>query len=300
MIKAVDLFAGAGGFSLGAVRAGIDVVFAANHWPMAVQTHSLALPGTVHLCQDLHQCDWHQIPSHDLLLASPCCQGHSRARGSDRPHHDAARSTAWAVVSCAEAKRPGRIIVENVPEFPEWELFPSWCDALNRLGYTLRSVVADAADAGVPQHRRRLFICGFQGTAPAQISLPIRAHRSAATILTNSPAKTSWRTLCKNTQDRVENGRNCHGDRFLVAYYGSASGGRSITRPIGTITTRDRYALVDGDHLRMLTIPEYKTAMGFPLDFWLPSNKRTALHLLGNAVPPPLASDVISAVIGRN
>lgn len=186
--------------------------------------------------------------------------------------------------------------MENVPEFQDWTLYPTWCDALNRLGYALRTIIADAADAGVPQHRRRLFVCAYQGKAPDQINLPRRPHCPASSILTEAPAKTSWRSLCKNTRARILKGRNDHGDRFLIAYYGASTGGRSLSRPIGTITTRDRYALVEGDHLRMLTTEENKAAMGFPSDFQLPANRKTALHLLGNAVPPALAADVITAV----
>ena len=87
-MNAIDLFSGAGGFSTGAVMAGVPVVWAANHWPAAVQVHANNHPNTAHVCQDLQQADWTLVPPHDLLLASPACQGHSRARGKDRPHHD--------------------------------------------------------------------------------------------------------------------------------------------------------------------------------------------------------------------
>src|SRR4051812_4600733 len=105
-ITAIDLFAGAGGFTCGAAMAGIDVLWAANHWPAAVAVHAANHPRTEHACQDLQQMDWSRVPSHHLLLASPCCQGHSKARGRDGPHSDLSRSTAWAVVSCAEYHRP--------------------------------------------------------------------------------------------------------------------------------------------------------------------------------------------------
>src|SRR5699024_2118387 len=82
-MKAIDLFAGAGGFSTGARMAGVDVVFAANHRPQAVEVHSSNHPATMHACQDLHQLDWSTVPPHDLLMASPACQGHSRARGKE-------------------------------------------------------------------------------------------------------------------------------------------------------------------------------------------------------------------------
>lgn len=72
-VRAIDLFAGAGGFSTGAVAAGVDVVWAANHWQEAVDIHKLNHPDTYHLCQDLHQADWSKLPEHELLLASPAC-----------------------------------------------------------------------------------------------------------------------------------------------------------------------------------------------------------------------------------
>ena len=114
-MRAIDLFAGAGGFTAGATSAGAQVLWAANHWPAAVETHRENHPGVLHSCQDLTQADFGQVPDHDLLMASPACQGHAKARGVERPHHDALRSTAWAVIACVEAKRPANVIVENVP-----------------------------------------------------------------------------------------------------------------------------------------------------------------------------------------
>ena len=145
-MKAIDLFAGAGGFSTGATMAGVQVVWAANHWPAAVQVHANNHPHTIHVCQDLQQADWTQVPAHDLLMASPACQGHSRAKGKERPHHDALRSTAWAVVSAAECHRPAVVLVENVPEFAQWALYTAWCAAMHALGYALAPMLIDAAD----------------------------------------------------------------------------------------------------------------------------------------------------------
>lgn len=123
---AVDLFAGLGGFTAGAERAGVPVAWAANHWPEAVEVHRRNHPATEHACQDLQQFDWRRLPRHDLLLGSPACQGFSRARGAHLPRHDVARSTAWAVVGAAEAGRPPVVLVENVPEFAAWVLYPAW------------------------------------------------------------------------------------------------------------------------------------------------------------------------------
>lgn len=274
--------------------AGVRVVWAANHWRAAVEIHEANHPGTAHGCQDLQQADWTQVPKHDLLLASPACQGHSPARGKDRPHHDAARATAWAVVACAECHRPARLIVENVEAFADWVLFPSWRDALERLGYGLTLITADAADAGVPQNRRRLFVCGWLGGA-RRVVMPRREHVPAAAILSSEEPRSPWRTLCERTRRRIEAGRRVHGDRFLISYYGTASGGRSLARPMPVVTTVERHALVVGDLMRMLTVEEYRAAMGFPAGYVLPDRKRDAVRMLGNAVPPPLARDVILA-----
>lgn len=301
-MKAIDLFAGAGGFSTGATMAGAQVVWAANHWPLAVECHAANHPSAAHVCQDLHQANWQNVPAHDLLLASPCCQGHSKARGksSGNPQHDASRSTAWAVVSAAEFHRPAAFVVENVPEFLDWALYPAWEAAMEALGYSLAPHVIDAADHGVPQNRVRMFLVGTRSQVPLKLKLQAREHVPALSFVDLEAGK--WSDIhrpgrASATLSRIANGRTSHGSRFLTAYYGNEKGGRCLSRPIGTITTRDRWAIVDGDRMRMLSAQECRAAMGFPTDYRLPKQHRSAVHLLGNAVCPPVARDVISAVM---
>lgn len=303
-MQAIDLFAGFGGFSTGAEMAGVAVVWAGNHWPLAVQYHAVNHPRTSHLCQDLHQARWESVPGHDILLAAPCCQGHSKARGRENgnPQHDASRSTAWAVVSAAEFHRPQAAVIENVPEFLEWQLYPAWRAAMNALGYTLATHIIDAADHGVPQHRERLFIVATQSKAPLQLKLERREHVSAASFVDFNAGR--WSQINKPgrspaTLARIASGRAAHGHRFLAPYYSSGSGatGRSLHRPVGTITTKSRWAVIDHDRMRMLTAQECRAAMGFPSDYQLPPQQNKAIHLLGNAVCPPVARDVISALI---
>lgn len=298
-MNAIDLFAGAGGFTEGAEQAGCKVVWAANHWPAAVDTHAENHPGVMHACQDLHQTDWRTVPQHDLLLASPACQGHSRARGREKPHHDALRSTAWAVVSAAEFHRPAFVVVENVPEFARWALYQPWCSAMVALGYALSPMIVDAADHGVPQHRRRLFIVGSRTKHPVELRFEPKRHVSAATVIDFhsgnwSPVHRAGRS--NRTLERVRAGRKEYGARFLTAYYGSEHGARSLERPLGTLTTKDRYAVIDGDWMRMLTVDENRKAMGFPDSCKLPARHADAVKMLGNAVVPAVARDVITAL----
>lgn len=301
MNKAIDLFAGLGGNSEGARQAGVNVVWAANHWESAVSVHAANHPDTDHACQDLHQADWTQVPEHDLLMASPACQGHTRARGKERPHHDATRSTAWAVVSAAECHKPPFVMVENVPEFANWALYPAWCAAMSALGYALSPVILDAAEIGVPQHRRRLFIIGTRSKHPIDIRIQQCEHVPALSFIDFNAGR--WSPInrpgrSQNTLARIAAGRKRYGQQFIAPYYGSGSGvtGRCLSRPIGTITTRDRWSVIDGDRMRMLTTDENRAAMSFPADYKLPNNHKLAIHMLGNAVPPPMTREIINAI----
>lgn len=129
------------------------------------------------------------------------------------------------------------------------------------------------------------------------MSLPKREHVPAAIDWQSG----RWSMIEKPgrsaaTLARIARGREQHGDRFLVAYYGSARGGRSAQRPLGTITTVDRYALIRGEEMRMLTVEEYRRCMGFPAGYRLPEKKADAVKMIGNAVCPPVAKDIIQAI----
>lgn len=302
-MKAIDLFAGLGGFSAGARLAGVETIWAANHWPLACEYHEKNL-GLKPVCQDLQQADWRQVPAHDLMLASPACQGHSRARGKEQAHHDALRSTAWAVVAASEYHKPRAFVIENVAEFLQWACYPSWVDALQRLGYAIAPHLIDAADHGVPQHRERVFIVGTKSQAPVALRLPRREHRAVNEVIEWDAHK--WQPIVKPgrseaTLRRIAAGRARFGSRFVAPFYGSGSGttGRSVMRPIGTLTTIDRWAVVDGDRMRVLQPSESRSIMSFDSATQLPAVKRQAMHLLGNAVCPWVARDVIASLKER-
>ena len=295
MLKVVDLFAGAGGFSTGATQAGCDVVWAANHWKDAVHVHECNHPATHHSCQDLQQADFTTLPEYDVLLASPSCQGHSKARGVDKPHHDSARSTAWAVVACVEATEPKAFIVENVTEFITWTLYPQWKSCMEALGYKLAINVLNAADFGVAQSRIRVFITGSK-TKPLLVQTnPFKTHTPFKNLI--EAGQYAWSLVSEkvaSTKRKWANGIKDFGQDFLIAYYGSERGGRSINKPIGTVTTKEKFALINGDRMRMLSLSEYKNAMGFPKEYLLPKSKSLALHMLGNAVCPPVAKEILT------
>lgn len=297
-MKFVDLFAGVGGFTQAAVSAGHRVVWAANHEQVAVDWHKINHPTVLHACQDLQQADFTKLPKHKGMLASPACQGHTPARGTDKPHHDGLRATAWSVVTCAECHNHDLIVVENVVGFRTWKLYPVWKDAFLRMGYRVTEYVLDAADFGVPQHRVRLFI--LMTKEKVDFNWTPVDHQPASSFLNLEEGK--WNKIdvpgrSQKTLDRIAAGRRQHGDVFLAPYYsrGSGLGGRSIHRPIGTLTTKGRWAVVRGDEMRMLTVSEQRKAMGFPDSYQLPDSATQATHFLGNAVCPPVPEAILRA-----
>lgn len=302
-MKACDLFSGWGGFTCAAEQAGVDVVWAANHWPLAVEAHALNHPQTEHVCQDLRQADWTALPAYDLLLASPACQGHSSAsQPNRRPTHDAMRATAWAVVDCADATEPRAILVENVPRFKHWRLYPQWRSALEALGYHLTDVVVTSSRHGVPQRRTRLFIAG---TRKPQARAFYEFH-DVATERVQEPSfgayidweQGNWRprrAALPGAQERMERAVRNHGPRCLSQHV-TGHPGVPLDEPIRTITTKDQWVVVDGDRYRPLTVRETARAMGFPDGYsWPETASRTEQIVgLGNAVCPPPARKLIA------
>lgn len=318
-MRVIDLFAGAGGSSEGARQAGAHVVWAANHWPLAVEVHQRNHPETEHVCQDLHQFDWSLAPICDLVLASPACQGHSRAasaggtgRRGSAPKHDSDRSTAWAVVSCLEATRAPVAVIENVAEFRSWLLYPSWCDALHRLGYTLTEHTIDSSWSGVPQRRQRLFITAARGPRGFLLALPVEMPVESYSIIDHTADRLApWRAVSElpaGARSRIERAaaRMPDARRFSVAYT-SDDVGCSLVDPLSTITTKHQRAWVRRDGIapnnnlarRMFTSREYARAMGFPETYKLTGSVSHDCKLLGNAVCPPVMRAIVGEVMRR-
>lgn len=93
-------------------------------------------------------------------------------------------------------------------------------------------------------------------------------------------------------------------ETLLVPYYGKGNA-RPVGEPIGTLTTRDKYAVVNGiddidldDVLfRMLEPHEIGRAMAFADGYTVLGNKRERVRQYGNAVTPPVAEIIVSALV---
>lgn len=180
-LTVADFFCGAGGSSTGAIQVpGIEVVAAANHWQLAVDTHNTNHPDAAHICADLSQYDPRYFPASDIGWFSPECTNHSQAKGKKRALRgdaqpdlfgeilpDAAaersRATMWDVVRFTEHFKYRIVITENVIEAAAWALFDAWIQAMRALGYRhrlvmLNSMHAQLAGAGAAQSRDRMYV----------------------------------------------------------------------------------------------------------------------------------------------
>jgi len=308
-VRAVDLFAGAGGWSTAFRRVtGVSPVAAINHWPVAVATHNANHPETQHFCASLHGFDPRSVGAPPkVVLASPSCTGHTNARGKERPQHDEARATAGAVVDMVEFWRPDWLLVENVSQFLTWPRYPAWKLDLECLGYRLCHTVLDTADFGFPQHRKRVYIAATRTSDSIRLpTMPLFATRSTpvSSIIdwANPGPAISEERFGAITMAQIAAGRVAYGSRFMCPYYGSQraqSATCSVDKPCGAVTTHDRYLVVNGEHARFLTVRELMALQGFPPDYILCGDLPDQKKMAGNAVHVGMGEIVIRSVLGH-
>jgi DNA (cytosine-5)-methyltransferase 1 len=174
-LTAFDFFAGGGGASLGLHRAGINVLAALNHSPVAIATHAANFIDAKHLLCDIRvQKSW-GLGHADIMWASPDCTHHSIAKGGQS--RDAKeRALAEELPRFAYNLNVNCIMVENVKEFLDWgpvhqvngkmlpdktrkgEHYRAWVATLAALGFVNYEYrLLNSADFGVPQSRVRYF-----------------------------------------------------------------------------------------------------------------------------------------------
>lgn len=189
MRTAIDLFSGAGGGSLGLVRAGYDLRAAVEIDRDAAETHKRHLPGLV-VDRDIHQLSTDEmlgmagveVGDLDLLFAGPPCQGFSMI--GPRQISDLRNSLFQEVLRTARVLQPRAVVIENVPglvTLAGGQYLSSIMTGLNGAGYEVACAELLAAQYGTPQMRWRLVIIGWRRDLgiPAGFGFPQPTHGSA-------------------------------------------------------------------------------------------------------------------------
>ncbi|HAX25475.1 MAG TPA: DNA cytosine methyltransferase [Thermomicrobiales bacterium] len=191
----VDLFAGAGGLSLGFEQAGFDIAVAVEFDPVHSATHEYNFPCSAVICADVRQLSGDGIRSAaglgdveiDVLVGGPPCQGFSLIghRVLDDPRND----LVFHFLRLVDELQPRAFVMENVAGMATGQhtrLLEELIERFKTIGYSLRLPyqILNAADYGIPQNRRRLFLLG----ARSDIILP------------NYPVKQTVRAGTKSNQ----------------------------------------------------------------------------------------------------
>lgn len=311
-LQVLDMFCGAGGSSAGARMAGAVVCGGIDAWDIATGTFADNFAGAR---VQLRRMGPHSPPGRafdegevDLLLASPECTHHSPAKGAAE-RCETSKGTSHYVLKFAAKLKPRHVVLENVVQLRSWHGYHPLLNGLAAEGYRCRPHVLDAADFGVPQTRRRLFVVCDRDREPGPVIEGTAVRRNAEEIIRldgrypSKPLRSPGRAPA--TLERAERGISALGPGvpFLVVYYGSdgASGWQRIDRPLRTLTTLDRFGLVtwEGSEamLRMLQVDELKEAMGLPDAYSLArGTRRDRVKLLGNGVCPPVMRAIVESL----
>ena len=167
VLTTVDLFSGVGGLSLGFKKAGFRTLWAADHNAAAVETFKCNVGGEAD-CVEIDADT--EFPRPVVIIGGPPCQGFSSA--GMRKFGDE-RNTLVAVFAHLVARvKPRAFVFENVEGFLTSEQGRQVCELLEPLiscGYRIHLRKINAANFGVPQHRKRVLAIGglsFNPTFP--------------------------------------------------------------------------------------------------------------------------------------
>lgn len=319
----IDLFAGAGGLSLGLKMAGWSTKAASDFDPTACKTYRQNFAGVDVIEGDVRNVSWSSFRGKvDLVAGGPPCQPFSVA-GNQRASLDS-RDMLPEFVRAVREIRPKLFLMENVAGLTSSRNMPyleNKIAQLAELGYEVDFRVLNAAEYGVAQERMRVIVIGRRGAAPIFPKVTHGTKRrpfvTAGEILKQAPEdepNTAIVTFAKNPILRPSpwagmlvngGGRPINLAEPSQTIPASAGGNRThIVDADGVLLDyhgylmsggRPRNGLVRG--VRRLTIKESACLQSFPPDFDFAGQRSAQYRQIGNAVAPVFAKAVGKALL---
>lgn len=166
----VDIFSGAGGFSLGFHLAGAKIIGAIEIDNWACETFQWNHPNATIIKDDIREIenqvilDKFGVDQPDILLGSPPCQGFSICNKKSRDSTDPRNSLFQEFIRMGSLLKPKVMVMENVPNLIRAKtqnqelVIDKITKELEKLGYFVNYDILDATDYGVPQIRKRLIM----------------------------------------------------------------------------------------------------------------------------------------------
>ena len=176
----LDLFAGAGGLSLGLAEAGWEGVAAVDSWRDAVDTYSENITGHRAHCMDLREVRARDLgricPDRpDWVVGGPPCQGYSTV--GRRDPSDLRNQLFREFLRVVRTLKPEGFLIENVLGLKDMSFEGEVKREFEALGYSVEFIVLTAAEYGVPQLRRRVVFVGSR--SGGRFIGPPRTHTSS-------------------------------------------------------------------------------------------------------------------------
>ncbi len=169
----IDLFAGAGGLSLGFEQAGFNIAYAIEHDKSAAETYAKnrRRKGVYVDTKDINTISPSKIVNTfgfkkgelDIVIGGPPCQGFSTSNRQTRNLHNPNNHLVYKFVSFVKQMQPKWFLMENVSgmeTFEQGSVRNELLENFKKLGYEAVSLILNAADFGVPQNRKRIFFIG--------------------------------------------------------------------------------------------------------------------------------------------
>ena len=202
----IDLFAGVGGMTKGALQAGIDVKFAVESDMYAASAYQNNNPHTEVFSDDIRKLTSQKIKriprgsSGTIVFGGPPCQGFSYSNTRTRGAHNKNNWLFEHFVRVVNVWNPDFLVLENVQGIVNTAgglICKVVLDRLGQLGYELTYGTLDARDFGVPQRRSRFFVIGSRSKRielPPKSSLQPTNVKDAISDLPNleNGASKSW------------------------------------------------------------------------------------------------------------
>ena len=228
-MKAIELFAGIGGFRVGLGATGVETVWANDINRNACRVYRRHFGESSIIEGDIRRIDPKTIPDHDILTAGFPCQPFSSA-GKKEGIRDIRGTLFQNIVDILRVKRPDVFILENVKRILTMERgfhFRTILSALTDLDYFVEWRLVNAVNFGVPQNRERVFIIGTKSDELTGSLVRTLAERSV--LLTRSEASEIDVPLYANFADTLnpitQNHSRCEA-------WGVGYDGRMMTRPV--------------------------------------------------------------------
>ena len=291
-----SLFCGAGGFDLGVIRAGHEVVWANDNFKDACDTYALNIGKHV-ICENVVKLNFKALPNCEALIGGFPCQGFSIAnmnRSTDDPRN---RMYKQYLRALREIK-PKYFIAENVRgilSLDSGEVFKKILVEFSDCGYVVQHQLVNASSYGVPQNRYRVLIFGVKKSLnqiPKFNLVPthgkgLKKLVSIGESLKNIPEPDQKHSLKNHVCSQFQLKKNGYINHRQV----------DPNKPAPTVTARGDTkggAMINhhpGNH-RRLSVRETAIIQTFPNNFEFVGSMTSAYMQIGNAVPVVLAEKV--------